>query len=78
MNERIKELAAQAYMQERLAECPTWKPNPVYDCLMKDFEQVFEIFAELIVRECADLVDRTISDGGVDGRVVKEHFGVEE
>ena len=35
-------------------------------------------FAELIVRECADLVDRAISDGGVDGRVVKEHFGVEE
>ena len=35
-------------------------------------------FAELIVEECADLVDRAISDGGVDGRVVKEHFGVEE
>ena len=35
-------------------------------------------FAELIVKECADLVDHAISDGGVDGRVVKEHFGVEE
>jgi len=35
-------------------------------------------FAELIVKECADLVDRAISDGGVDGRILKEHFGVEE
>jgi hypothetical protein len=36
-----------------------------------------ELFAELIVKECAELVDRAMSDGGVDGRVVKEHFGVE-
>ena len=35
-------------------------------------------FAELIVKECADMVDRAISDGGVDGRILKEHFGVEE
>jgi hypothetical protein len=37
-----------------------------------------EKFAGLIVKECADLVDRAMSDGGVDGRVVKEHFGVAE
>ena len=37
-----------------------------------------EKFAELIVRECADLVDRAISDGGVDGRILKEHFGVDD
>ena len=36
-----------------------------------------EKFAELIVFECADMVDRAISDGGVDGRILKEHFGVE-
>jgi hypothetical protein len=37
-----------------------------------------EKFAELIVKECADYVDSAISDGGVDGRSLKEHFGVEE
>ncbi len=37
-----------------------------------------EKFAELIVKECAELVDRAISDGGVDGQVLKQHFGVEE
>lgn len=35
-------------------------------------------FAELIVRECADYVDSAISDGGVDGRSLKEHFGIKE
>jgi hypothetical protein len=33
-------------------------------------------FAELIVRECADYVDSAISNGGVDGRSLKEHFGI--
>ena len=42
-----------------------------------DFDIEFEQFAELIIRECADLVDRAISNGGVDGREVKEHFGVQ-
>ncbi len=37
-----------------------------------------EKFAELIVLECAELVDRAVSDGGVDGRVLKQHFGVKE
>ena len=71
MNERIAELLAkldidlytdEGVMMTKILVSP------------KDLRQ----FAELIVRECADLVDRAISDGGVDGRVVKEHFGVEE
>jgi hypothetical protein len=36
-----------------------------------------EDFAELIVEECAKFVDSAISDGGVDGQSVKQHFGVE-
>ena len=36
-----------------------------------------EKFAELIVKECADFVDNAISDGGIDGHSLKEHFGVE-
>ncbi len=39
-------------------------------------ELIFEL-AELIVKECADFVDNAISDGGIDGRSLKEHFGVE-
>lgn len=82
MNERIKELAAQAYMQERLAENPEWKPNRVYDCLMKDFEQVFEIFAGLVVEECLLAISKTkVSDDEIPTMVkchtqVEKHFGV--
>lgn len=64
MNKRILELAAQAYMQERLAECPAWKPNPVYDCLMKDFAPVFEIFAGLVVEECVQSVQNESMGSG--------------
>ena len=36
-------------------------------------------FAELIVAECAEYIDFAIfSNGGIDGRSLKEHFGVEE
>jgi hypothetical protein len=63
MNERIRELAHEAGL-------PTYNPEGIPTKLEK--------FAELIVRECADMVDRAISDGGVDGRILKEHFGVEE
>lgn len=33
---------------------------------------------ELVVTECANFVDAEMSLGGVDGRSLKEHFGVEE
>lgn len=35
-------------------------------------------FAELIIRECAAFVNTEMSLGGVDGRSLLEHFGVEE
>ena len=68
MNERIKELAIKAGLLS--ADYNGFDSNR----LTKSEEK----FAELIVRECAELVDRAISDGGVDGRVLKQHFGVEE
>ena len=85
MNERIRELRKQVKMDttkfldqefyknhvEPLANIFTNGDNAVLNEYMTKF-------AELIVRECAHLVDRAISDGGVDGLVIKEHFGVEE
>ena len=69
MNERIKQLAKQADSYAISMENET---GSFY------FNSYNEKFAELIVKECADFVDRAISDGGVDGRILKEHFGVEE
>ncbi len=76
MNERIKELAVQAGAQGRT------HPSPFTGTI--DLEK----FAELIVRECVDIVakrkDRAIDDGwNVDEAMsiaefdLKEHFGVE-
>jgi hypothetical protein len=63
MNERIKELAKQAVLQT----------NEVFDQNGKDYSEiVMEKFAELIVRECADMVmnDENAFD-------IMKHFGVE-
>jgi len=37
-----------------------------------DLTEYLEEFAKRIVKECAEFVD----DGGIDGNILKEHFGV--
>jgi len=67
MNERIKELAREAGL---LAYNPEGPPTKL------------EKFAELIVRECADLFEVEYGKSEVSGdevaRVLKQHFGVKE
>ena len=66
MNERIKELLEQAGVK--------------YTIMPRD--TVYEKFAELIVRECADYIDafneEHMVEEGTIGADIKEHFGVEE
>jgi hypothetical protein len=64
MNERLKELA-------REAELLVYNPNGVPTKLEK--------FAELIVRECAEVGNSgdPLQDGEI-ARMIKQHFGVEE
>ena len=73
MNERIEELAKQAFKES--GEQFWWS------------EAVFEKFAELIVKECASLYERsadnwfgsTTKDAlRIYANKLKEHFGVEE
>jgi len=75
MNERIKQLSEQAkkYADENFKGEPTWS-------------EAFESkFAELIILECATLVDAAFDidehSGEVvsyaDGGQLKEHFGIE-
>jgi len=68
MNKRIKELIDQATTIEEHG----WGAS------YANFDK--EKFAELIVRECAGLMDgRRIEYGNCkDGRVILKHFGVEE
>ena len=71
MNERIKELLAQAYDQ---AVPETWTTLS-----SEQLERVYEKFAELIVRECAEVAGCNGHVSGFTlGDLIKEHFGVEE
>jgi hypothetical protein len=71
MNERIKLLATQAGFQS-------------YITTHEEDVAMFEKFAELIVKECAEFVDYRLTnpDGAsmawCEGSDIKEHFGVEE
>jgi len=79
MNQRIQELAEQSY-KERI-ETHDYNGS-AYTVL--EFDQ--EKFAELIVRECAQVSEDDISDGDACctntadriARQIKKHFGVEE
>lgn len=66
MNERIRDIAKQCrYTYE--------SDRGVY----QEFDE--QKFAELIVRECAELMYGRDEDGNCkDGDVIKKHFGVEE
>ena len=78
MNERIKELAIEAGLQQRVwnslgKELPMWQEDPDNPGLDK--------FAELIVRECAELVLDSSVEYATRPQIaeeLKQHFGVEE
>ena len=72
MNERIEELSLQCIRYKLIAEGAR-----------SDFD--YQKFAELIVKECADIANRQFSAAtGLDDRdcltahQMKQHFGVEE
>ena len=67
MNERIDELMIEAGARFEFLH------GVHYD----DFQ--YKKFAELIVAECAGLVDWILAEGGgTQGDLIREHFGVEE
>jgi hypothetical protein len=71
MNERIRELWAQAGGHYDSGNQHTW-PQYTIDNPEK--------FAELIVKECAKLVEENMDpqNAWITPRYIKEHFGVEE
>jgi hypothetical protein len=71
MNQRIKQLAEQAGL--RFTQLMSNPMVPVVDGKETDLEK----FAELIVRECAEVASDYDGAHYV-GREIKEHFGVKE
>jgi hypothetical protein len=80
MNKRLKELYQQAHMvREYPADDPMRGGNP--PTVYWGGERSAERFAELIVKECADLFEIEWGEekltGNNVGYVLKKHFGVE-
>ena len=69
MNERIKELAEQADIVFGFDK----NNDPEVICAVMDIEK----FAELIVRECADIATINQYQAYTAGHYVLKHFGVE-
>jgi hypothetical protein len=82
MNERIRELAKQAEIL--ITEVGAFHNTPQGAYQLQ--EQHMEKFAELIVRECAQVSEDDITDGDACctntayriSRQIKKHFGVEQ
>ena len=77
MNERFLELAHQAKIE--FTYDPTETPMRAFaEC----WEDELEKFAELIIRECADLFEvewgSSMLQGTTAAHYLKQHFGVEE
>jgi S-ribosylhomocysteine lyase LuxS involved in autoinducer biosynthesis len=70
MNERIRELLGQAY-DEAVPE--TWTTLS-----SEQLGRIYEKFAELIVRECAEYAEHELDMAGYKKKFMLKHFGVEE
>ncbi len=78
MNPLVQELAKQA-QYDSLYEKYYLQETHKREITPTEYQHIYnKKFAEMLVRECARVVDRAISDGGVDGGVLKQHFGVKE
>lgn len=77
MNERILELAHQAGLKVE-----SWMTNPPKPFQILGSTEQFELFAELIIRECAQIADDGYGSdhfgNGIAGYQLLKHFGVEE
>lgn len=82
MNERIKELKNQAWIQPTYIDCNGKECNHSPDVYPSYFSP--DKFAELIVKECAKIAtypqlgDEESYYGNEFAKAIKKHFGVEE
>ena len=77
MNPLVQELAKQA-QYDSLYEKYYLQETHKREITPTEYQNIYDKkFAQLLILECARVVDRAISDGGVDGQVLKQHFGIE-
>ena len=88
MKERIKEIAVQSQLEELYDRYMDHCMRNSDDDIL-DFDEVVNKFAELIVQECLEVVEKQIGGGNGDGvewdravdftyNDIKSYFGVEQ
>ena len=83
MKDKVKQLAEQA--EFNLWNNEKWKPKGQVVDWSSDYDKELEKFAELIVRECAEICHKmaedsdsyVVHDGDTCATQIKRHFGVE-
>ncbi len=80
INERVRELAKQAWIEVATKECHNeYKFGKNGEFALNSLNTTFDKFAELMVRECLKVVQ---DGGGMCGAIssnnIKQHFGLEE
>ena len=58
MNERIQELAMQAFIADSVERNPRYKRSENTNIIMKDLAGFNKKFAELLINECTDIVNK--------------------
>ena len=79
MNERIKQIAASSLLIKQLAKQAEEYADIEYNASDLDwYELKEEKFAELIVQECATVIERNLFQGigWNTSRAVRQHFGI--
>lgn len=87
MNERLKQLALEAYTKDCQKSDPQWEMNPMAEYLMKDLEGFLEQFALSILKEYENFLPEICPWAQADQKgpmmgwhvmfVARKHFGVE-
>jgi len=78
-NKRIQELAEQAWLADSVEIDPNYKKYVGTERILKHLTGYNQKFAELIVRECAEVAGCNGHVSGFTlGDMIKQHFGVEE
>ena len=78
-NKRIQELAEQAWLADSVEIDPNYKKYVGTERILKHLAGYNQKFAELIVRECAEVAGCNGHVSGFTlGDMIKQHFGVEE
>ena len=76
MNERVRELVKQAYINDA-SKNPNWRFKPETGHLLKQLEGFTDELVRLIVLECAEVDDEHVDLWGKTvAQEIRDHFGV--